>query len=127
MGPNGENLWDPKTGHPQVSIQDYQKNLDSITRRLKKTGAKVIWRNTTPVPPGARGRVVGDSKKYNDVAAKIMKKHGIPTHDMFSYSKERMKDIMRKADVHFTPDGSTKLAETVVEQIMSAMQKKAAG
>ena len=124
MGPNGENLWDPKTGRRQVSPKDYELNLDSIARRLKKTGAKVIWRNTTPVPPGSKGRVVGHSREYNEVAARVMKKHGIPTHDMFSFATKRMKEIMREANVHFTPDGSKKLAETVVEQIMAAMPKQ---
>ncbi|MFK7819941.1 MAG: SGNH/GDSL hydrolase family protein [Planctomycetaceae bacterium] len=125
MGPNGENLYDPEKGHHQVSPKDYGLNLDSIARRLKKTGAKVIWRNTTPVPSGSKGRVVGHSKEYNDVAAKVMKKHGIPTHDMFSFASEHMEDIMLKANVHFSKDGSKKLAETVVQQIMTAMPKKA--
>ncbi len=125
MGPNGENLYDPKKGHPQVSIKDYALNLESIARRLKKTGAVVIWRNTTPVPPGAKGRVVGDSKKYNEVAAKIMEKHSIPTHDMYSFSMEHMSDIMLKANVHFTKEGSQKLAETVVERITVGLKSRA--
>lgn len=124
MGPNGENLYDPEKGHPQVPIKDYELNLNSIARRLKKTGAVVIWRNTTPVPPGSKGRVVGDSKKYNEVAAKVMKKHGIPTHDMYSFSMEHMSEIMLKANVHFTREGSQKLAETVVKQIMGGLKSK---
>lgn len=122
MGPNGENLYDPKKGRPQVSVKDYQLNLDSIARRLRKTGAVVIWRNTTPVPPGARGRVVGDSKKYNEIAARVMKKYNIPTHDMYAFSMPRMTDIMQKANVHYTKDGSEALAKTVVEQLDSALQ-----
>lgn len=125
MGPKGENLYDPEKGTPQVSIKDYALNLDSIARRLKKTGAVVIWRNTTPVPPGAKGRVVGDSKKYNDAAAAVMKKHGIRTHDMFTFSNMHMADIMLKANVHFTPEGSKKLAETVVSQIAESLKKTA--
>ena len=125
MGPNGENLYDPEKGHHQVSPKEYQLNLDSIARRLKKTGAKVIWRNTTPVPPGSKGRVVGDSKKYNDIAAKVMQKHGIPTQDMFTFSSNQMDELMLKANVHFTRDGSKKLADTVVEQIMAALPKEA--
>lgn len=125
MGPNGENLYDPKKGKPQVPVKDYALNLESIARRLKKTGAVVIWRNTTPVPPGAKGRVVGDSKKYNDIAAKIMKKYNIPTHDMYAFSMPRMNDIMQKANVHYTKEGSQALAETVVEQLDRALQSVA--
>ena len=127
MGPNGENLYDPEKGTPQVSIKEYQLNLDSITRRLKKTGAVLIWRNTTPVPPGCKGRVVGDSKKYNKVAAKVMAKYKVPTQDMFAFSTANMDNIMRKADVHFTQEGSKKLAETVVQQITDALPAKQSG
>ncbi len=124
MGPNGENLYDPEKGHQQVPPKEYQRNLVSIARRLKKTGAKIIWRNTTPVPPGSKGRVAGHSKQYNDIATKVMKQFDIPTHDMFAFASEHMDDIMLKANVHFSKDGSQKLAETVVEQILFAMPKK---
>ena len=63
MGPNGKNLADPKakTSRKQVPPVEYEKNLRELVKRLKKTGARLIWRNTTPVPEGARGRVPGDS------------------------------------------------------------------
>jgi len=123
MGPKGQNLADPEapTSKPQVPIEAYEKNLDKLVARLKKTGAKLIWRNTTPVPPGSKGRVVGDSKRYNEAAARIMKKHGVPTHDMYSFCMPRMKEIMRPANVHFTPAGSKALAETVVAEIEKAL------
>ncbi len=75
MGPNGENLGDPEapTSHQQVPPAEYEKNLRTLVERLEKTGAKLIWGSTTPVPDGAAGRVVGDSAKYNEIAAKIMK------------------------------------------------------
>ena len=121
MGPNGENLVSPDTGKQQVSIEDYETHLETIVRRLRKTKAALIWRNTTPVPPGAKGRVVGDSHRYNEVAARVMTKYGVPTHDMFGFVMPRMKEIMRPANVHFTPGGSKELAETVVTHINSAL------
>ena len=39
-----------------------------LVERMKKTGAKLIWCATTPVPEGAKGRIKGDSAKYNTVA-----------------------------------------------------------
>lgn len=123
MGPNGENLVAPDKGKQQVSLEDYEKNLQIIAKRLKKTGAYVIWRNTTPVPPGAKGRVVGDSKKYNEVAAKVMNEHGIPIQDMYSFVMPRMEKIMRKANVHFTKEGSQELAKTVVKEISAALEQ----
>ena len=60
MGPNGENLANPEleSSKQQVPINDYVTNLVRLVERLKETNAKLIWRNTTPVPNEAKGRVV---------------------------------------------------------------------
>ncbi len=74
MGPNNENLADPKAkgSHQQVPIDQYAANLKQIAERLKKTGATVIWCETTPVPEGSRGTRRGRfGKRYNDAAAKV--------------------------------------------------------
>jgi len=124
MGPNGKNLFPKeKGGKPQVPIDAYEKNLDKLVTRLKKTGAKLIWRNTTPVPPGSKGRYVGDSAKYNTAAVRVMKKHGVPTHDLFTMSKKCMKEIMRPANVHYTPAGSKVLGKDVARVIIEALKK----
>ncbi|MDP6524991.1 MAG: SGNH/GDSL hydrolase family protein [Kiritimatiellia bacterium] len=114
-------LADVKSGKQQVEIGQYERNLDQLVVRLKKTGARLIWRNTTPVPPGAKGRVVGDAKRYNDVALKVMKKHQVAVQDMHAFVLPRMKELMRTANVHFTPEGSRKLAETVVGEVDKAL------
>ena len=125
MGPNNENLADPKAdeSHQQVPPDAYAKNLEKLVQRLLKTDAKLIWRSTTPVPEGARGRVVGDSAKYNAIAAPIMKAHHIRVDDMYAYSLKRLDKIQRKADVHFTPEGSKELARHVVAAITAALPK----
>ncbi|MDB2674148.1 SGNH/GDSL hydrolase family protein [Akkermansiaceae bacterium] len=119
MGPNGENLADPKakTSKQQVSEKDYDKNLRELVKRLKKTGARLVWRNTTPVPKGVRGRVPGDAAKYNKIAAKVMKEMEVEIHDLYSFAKKNEAKIQRKKDVHYTKEGSMKLAEEVVRAI----------
>ena len=89
--------------------------------RLQKTNAKLIWRSTTPVPEGAKGRVVGDSAKYNAVAKKIMDEHGIAIDDQYAFALPRLKEIQRPADVHFTTEGSKALAEQAVASILKAL------
>lgn len=123
MGSDGKNLADPKaaTSKPQVSIDDYEKNLRTLVARLKKTNAKLIWCATTPVPEGAKGRVVGDSVKYNKVAAAVMKENDIAIDDLYSFAKPRLKETQKPKDVHFTPAGSTALAEEVVKHINVAI------
>ncbi|RMF38727.1 MAG: DUF1080 domain-containing protein [Planctomycetota bacterium] len=123
MGPNGENLADPQdpTSHQQVPPEEYEQNLRKIVARLKQTGAKLIWRNTTPVPPGAKGRVVGDSARYNAIAEKIMREEGIPIDDHYTYVKEQIPQLQLPANVHFTPEGYRKLAERVVVAIQGVI------
>ena len=91
--------------------------------RLKKTGATLIWRNTTPIPPGSKGRYVGDSVKYNEAAAIVMKKHDVPTHDLFTMSKKRMEELMLPANVHYKKEGSIALGKDVSRVILKALKK----
>ena len=124
MGPNGENLADPQlnSSSQQVPIDEYVKNLQRLVLYLKKTKAELIWRNTTPVPNGAKGRVVGDSKKYNDAAQEIMSHYSIETNDLYQFAKDNWDKVGRKADVHFTPEGSKELAKLVAKSIRKKLQ-----
>ena len=127
LGPKGQNLADPKGegSHQQVPVIDYEKHLRTMVARLEKTGAQLIWRTTTPVPPGAKGRVVGDSVKYNQAAAKIMKERKIAIDDMYTFCMPRLKEIMRPANVHFTPAGSKALARQAAAAINAALTRRA--
>ena len=124
MGPNGENLANPEleSSKQQVPINDYVTNLVRLVERLKETNAKLIWRNTTPVPNGAKGRVVGDSKKYNDAAQEVMSKYSIETNDLYNFAKNNWEKVGRKADVHFTNEGSKALAKLVAQSIKKKLE-----
>jgi len=126
MGPKGRNLADPNAGgsHQQVPIEQYETNLRKLVERLEKTGATLIWCATTPVPPGAKGRVVGDAAKYNDVAAGTMKEHKIAIDDLYAFAKPRLDEIQLPANVHFGPDGSRELANEVAKCIEGALARR---
>lgn len=112
----------PSEGHIQVPQEQYETNLKQLVQRLKKTGAKLIWCSTTPVPEGANGRVPGDSKTYNAIAAKVVAEAGgIETNDLFAFCDPRLSEIQRKADVHFTPEGSRQLALQVSDKLREAL------
>jgi acyl-CoA thioesterase-1 len=123
VGSQGQNLTAPQApgSRQQVPIDQYEANLQKLVARLKQTGAKLIWRSTTPVPAGAKGRVVGDSEKYNAIAKKIMDEHNIVIDDQYSFALKRLKEIQRPANVHFTPDGSRVLAKQVVAAVNKAL------
>ena len=104
-------------GHYQVEPKAYEKNLRALVARLKKTGARLIWCSTTPVPKGSRSRIEGDAVKYNKVAAKVMKEEKIPVNDLHAFAMKQLAEIQRPKNVHFFPAGSAKLAARVVEKI----------
>jgi len=116
-------LTDVDKGKQQVPIGQYEANLEKLVLRLKKTGAKLIWASTTPVPEGAKGRVPGDEVKYNAVAKKVMERHGVALNDLYAFAKPRLKDIQLPANVHFKPEGSQALAEQVAKSILKALGK----
>lgn len=124
MGPGGKNLANPKaeSSFQQVPPAKYEANLRKLVARLRKTGAKLIWRSTTPVPEGCQGRVVGDSVKYNAIAKKIMDENGIEIDDQYSFCMTKLDKIQRPANVHFTSEGSAALAERAVKAINSALK-----
>jgi hypothetical protein len=124
MGPEGQNLQDPKdpTSRQQVPPNEYEKNLRQLVQRLKNTGAKLIWRNTTPVPAGSAGRSQEDGAKYNAIAAKVMKENDIEIHDLHAFVEPRMSEIMLpNGNVHFTAEGSDALAAEVVSVISQSL------
>ncbi|MEM9479240.1 MAG: sulfatase-like hydrolase/transferase [Verrucomicrobiota bacterium] len=124
MGPNGENLADPgdPTSKRQVETDEYEKNLRILVDRLKKTGAKLIWRNTTPITEGTKGRIPGHELEYNAIAKKVMDEHGIPIHDLHAYALPKLIDIQIPANVHFTPEGSEVLAGDVANVIRKELK-----
>jgi hypothetical protein len=111
-------------GKRQVLPAAYEKNLDSLVRRLKQTGAKLIWRNTTPVPEAKvrPRRIPSDIESYNVAAKRVMQKHGVPIHDLYSFALARLQKIQLPANVHFTPEGSAALAGEVTKVILDTLK-----
>ncbi len=124
FGPDGKRVTDPKTpgSRHQVPLPEYEKNLTKIVERLKATGAKVIWCNTTPVPEGTGGRIADEAIQFNAVAAKVMEAAGVPTNDLHSHAKAKLAEVQLPANVHFSPEGSKYLAEKVAAEIEKALQ-----
>jgi acyl-CoA thioesterase-1 len=110
-------------GNHQVSLDEYEKNMETLVTRLEKTGAKLIWASTTPVPAGSAKRTPGDEVQFNQAAARVMKKHGIATDDLYTFALPKLEKIQIKANVHFTPSGSKVLAGEVARRIEPALPK----
>lgn len=109
-------------GKQQIPIDEYERNLEEMVTQLKTTGARLIFATTTPVPDGTGIRVKGDAEKYNRVAERVMKKHGIAINDLYSFALPRLEEIQRPQNVHFTQQGSELLAEQVANSILKALE-----
>ena len=114
-----------ENGQHQVSLAQYEKNLQTIAARLKKTKARLLFITTTPVPDGKLTplRKPGDEVEFNAAALRVMKKHKIPVVDLYAFAKPKLADIQGKANVHFTKDGSAQLAAIVAKAIEEQLKK----
>jgi GDSL-like Lipase/Acylhydrolase family len=115
---------DAGKGQRQVSESDYEKNLEQLVARMKKTGATLIFATTTPVPEGSAGRIKGEEVKYNEIALRVMQKHDVTIDDLYAFALPRLAEIQRPANVHFTEGGSKVLADQVAASILKALPSK---
>ena len=97
-----------------------------IVKKLKATGAQLIFATTTPYPEGTKPlRAFGDEIKYNRAAIKIMKKNDIEINDLHSFVKPRMQELQRPVNVHFTEYGSKEIAAQVAQWITNKLENAA--
>jgi acyl-CoA thioesterase-1 len=114
----------PDKGAQVTLPEHYEKNLRTLVRRLKGTGAALIFATTTPVPAGALARVEGDAILYNRIAAKIMKEEGVAINDLFAFALEKQAEIQLERNVHFTKHGYQLMADRVAEKIKTALKAR---
>ena len=110
----------------------YARRLETLVTRMEKTGAKLIWATTTPVPPKAESTMLKRWKtevvispdlerKYRDAAMQVMKKHGVQVDDLYALLKPRQSEFQKDDNVHFSPVGSGLMAKQVAGSVMQAL------
>lgn len=112
------------SGRHKVPPPQYERNLREIVARLKKTGARLIWGTTTPVPVTFHHYVKGDEAEYNAVATRVMQENGITINDLCAFAAPQLDRIQIKENVHFTVKGSEALAGQVARSIEAALGKR---
>jgi len=108
-------MYDEQTqryGQHQLPLEQYKNNLESVIQQLKKTGAKLVWCTTTPVPQSSTGKwgdkVMGRRKNedlvFNTAAKDVLANHpDIHINDTNTFIRES-KDFstwFQQKDVHF--------------------------
>jgi lysophospholipase L1-like esterase len=110
-------------GARQVPLDEYGRNLRELVARLNRTGARLIFATTTPVPEGKLNpaRVNTDVVGYNFVARRIMQESGVAINDLYGFALPLVKQIQLPENVHFKPEGYAQLAERVAASIRAEL------
>jgi len=112
-------------GEPQVPIELYERYLRLIVKRMRATGAQLIWATTTPFPEGVvPERRPADVAIYNAAARRVMDPNGIAIDDLNALAARRLSEIQLPKNVHFTPAGGEVLAAQVAASIRKALKKE---
>lgn len=108
----------------QSDVDTYTKNLEIMIKKMKATGAKLIFATTTPFPEGTYPyRDPKMASVYNKAAIKLCKKYDIAIDDLYSVMDGRLEELQRPNDVHFLPKGTMLLGEKVSESILDVLDK----
>jgi lysophospholipase L1-like esterase len=105
-------------------LPDYTQRLEQLTERMKKTGAKLIWATTTPIPDdAAKKQSAASIIEHNQAAAEVMKKQGVAVDDLFTAITPHLAKLQNPNDVHFNAEGYDFLGQQVAASLEAALKK----
>lgn len=109
----------------KTPIGDYRDRLEKIIARLEKTGAKLVWASTTPVPSGTKDGpdMPAAIVERNRAAAEIMHKHGIAIDDLYATLLPFQSKVMKPNDVHPNGEGYTILGNQVAAAVLAVLKQ----
>ena len=124
----GEEKWD--VIHFNFGIHDrntplaeYGERLEQLVQRMAKTGAKLVWASTTPIPDDApKHQTAASVVERNELASKLMEKCGVKTDDLFGAITPQLATLQNPNDVHFTAAGYDFLGQTVAAALEAALK-----
>lgn len=120
----GDGKWD--VIHINAGLHDrrrtddqYRENLQKIIDRLKKTGATIIWANTTPCTN--EEDLIGRVETFNKIAAEVMAANDVAVDDFYALLQPRYEELVGKDKCHYTAAGSAIMAKATTEAIEKAL------
>ena len=110
--------------HPRPchAASQYEERLEKIVARLQKTGAKLVWASSTPIPKDDAKKLTPESIVDNAIAARVMQKHGIAVDDLFTIITPHLATAQTPHDAHFTSKGYQLLGGQVAESIKASLK-----
>ncbi len=110
-------------GRLRTAPEDCATNLRAIVRRLSRTGARLVFATTTPVPGETTNpsRREADARVLDRIARAVMAEAGVSLNDLHACAAPRLAELRLPANVHFRPEGSRALGERVAGAIRNAL------
>ncbi len=97
-------------------LPDYLQRLELLIKRMRQTGAKLVWASTTPIPDSPDGKQTARSiVERNAAAAELMHTHGVAIDDLFSAITPHLEALQNPNDVHFNAKGYDFLGKQVAD------------
>lgn len=105
-------------------LPDYIQRLEQLVERMKKTGAKLVWASTTPIPEDAAKKQKADSiVERNAAAASVMQKQNVVIDDLFGAITPHLAKLQNPNDVHFNAEGYEFLGKQVATVLETQISK----
>jgi acyl-CoA thioesterase-1 len=90
---------------------------------MKKTGARLMWATTTPIPDTADGKQKASSIiEKNNLAAEIMARQQVAVDDLYNAIKPHLDKLQNPNDVHFTAEGNEFLGKAAAAAIKTLLK-----
>ncbi len=114
-----------RTGGTPEDLALYRKNLETIIAKLRNTGAKLVWGNTTPVPEKAIASSDLRCQAYNAEAATLMAEENIPVNDLYNAILPNHSLYWTAPNnIHFNSSGSALLGRRVANAVLEVLQEE---
>lgn len=97
---------------------EYEEQITLIAKRLKATGARVLFMTTTEVTDPFNFDV-GKEIDLNEIASRVLPGLGVEIHDLNAVSLLHRRNHIADGDVHYTKEGYQFLGEFVVESVLA--------
>jgi lysophospholipase L1-like esterase len=104
-------------------LADYTQRLEQLVERIQKTGARLVWASTMPIPDDpTKGQTAASIVERNQAAAALMKQRQIAVDDLFTAVTPHLSEIQNPNDVHFNARGYDFLGEAVARAIETTLK-----
>lgn len=106
-------------------VADYTKRLTDLVERMEKTGAKLVWATTTPIPDDpAKNQFAQSIVERNAAAAEVMSAHKVVVDDLYAAILPELATLQNPNDVHFKAEGNDFLAARVAAALEKVLGEK---